>query len=562
MVSELNTGHDRGLETESGPEAERSESAAPVKRKRRFLRILVALIVGTTAIALAQSFAPGSDHQIANIQSAVAGLLTLLYVGYQLHRIAKQRGARYLVPASAFVIGMLLSALFRFDGFSGEMFPQFKLRFASSRPEMRSLTDTESASEEVASSSPAAKALADSLGFLGNQRTGVIDERLFAVPRSESEIELLWNQGIGAGWSSFSVVGDRAITLEQRDAMECLTCYRLIDGRLEWLVEHEAIHQNSLGGVGPRSTPTIEGDLVYAQGAIGTLWCVNWKTGQTKWSVDLLEMAGWDQVASEAAISWGRAGSPLLVDGLCVVPFGGPASNESTGRSLIAFDAISGETRWIAGQDQISYASPGLLTLAGIRQIVSVNEQSITGHRIEDGSVLWDFEWIGQSNGGASCAMVVPAGENRFLIGKGYGGGSALVEISGGENGSMTASAVWDSNQVLKTKFTHACVDGEVAYAISNGSLEAVSIPDGEQLWVQPRRVRLGQGQLLLVEDTLVGQAETGEVVFVAADPTEYKELFRLPAMESKTWNIPTVAGRHLLVRNDRQAFCFLLPPR
>ena len=555
-------------------------SEVKVKRKRRFLRIVVALIVGAVAIVFAQSLAQGSDHQMANIQSALAGLLTFLYVAYQVHRIAKQRGARYFVPASVFALLLLFLTLFRFDGFSGEMFPEFKFRFASSSPEVRLLGETAGLPEDIASSSPAAKAQADSLGFLGNSRTGVIDERLFAVPRSESEVEVLWSQGIGAGWSSFSVVADRAITLEQRDAMECLTCYRLIDGGLEWMVEHRAIHQDPLGGVGPRSTPTIEGDLVYAQGATGTLWCVNWKTGETKWSVDLLKMAGWDQDASESAISWGRAGSPLLVDGLCVVPFGAPvrfgtpfppdvavpssalAPNGQAARSLIAFDAVSGETRWVAGKDQISYASPGLLTLAGERQIVSVNEQSITGHRIEDGRVLWEFEWFGQSNGGANCAMVVPAGENRFLIGKGYGGGSALVEISGEENGTMTAVAIWDSTQILKTKFTHACVDGEVAYAISNGSLEAVSIPDGDQLWTQPRRVRLGQGQLLLVEDTLVGQAEAGDVMFIAADPREYKALFQLPALDSKTWNIPTVAGRHLLVRNDRQAICFLLPPR
>jgi hypothetical protein len=114
----------------------------------------------------------------------------------------------------------------------------------------------------------------------------------------------------------------------------------------------------------------------------------------------------------------------------------------------------------------------------------------------------------------------------------------------------------------LKTKFTHACVDGDVAFAISNGSLEAVTIADGDRLWTQPRRSRFGQGQILLSDDIIIAQSETGEVVFVAADATEYRELLRLPAMDSKTWNIPTVAGRYLLVRNDRRAICFVLPSR
>ena len=41
--------------------------------------------------------------------------------------------------------------------------------------------------------------------------------------------------------------------------------------------------------------------------------------------------------------------------------------------------------RWTAGEDQISYASPGLMTLAGQRQIVSVNEKTISGHQVDDG---------------------------------------------------------------------------------------------------------------------------------------------------------------------------------
>ena len=92
--------------------------------------------------------------------------------------------------------------------------------------------------------------------------------------------------------------------------------------------------------------------------------------------------------------------------------------------------------------------------------------------------------------------------------------------------------------------------------------MQAVSLLDGDRLWMQPRSARLGQGQILLVEVVIVGQAETGEIVFVDASPSEYRELLRVPALSAKTWNIPTIAGRHLLVRNDRQAICYLLPPR
>ena len=202
------------------------------------------------------------------------------------------------------------------------------------------------------------------------------------------------------------------------------------------------------------------------------------------------------------------------------------------------------------------------MTLAGERQIVSVNEKTISGHRVDEGELLWMFDWPGSSNSNASCTSVVPAGENRFLIGKGYGGGSALVEIAAKSDLTFEANPVWQSPRVVKTKFTHACVDGEIAYALSDGSLQAVHLPDGERLWMQPRSARFGQGQILLADDVIIGQAEAGDVVFVSANPDEYQELLRLPALSSKTWNIPTLAGRHLLVRNDRQAICYLLPAR
>jgi outer membrane protein assembly factor BamB len=397
---------------------------------------------------------------------------------------------------------------------------------------------------------------------LGPQRNGVVSVRHFAIPDQPTNVELLWNIGVGAGWASFAVVQDRAITLEQRDDQECLTCYRLSDGALLWKVQHDSFHDETFGGAGPRSTPTIFEGHVYAQGQDGTVWCVDWLTGNMVWKVELLELAEWTKDSSEQAITWARAGSPLIVDGLCVLPFGGPDQQSSEGRSLIALSITDGSIQWRSGKDQISYASPMLATLAGQRQIVSVNEKTITGHQVETGQVIWSFPWMGQSNGGANCASIMVAGADQFLIGKGYGGGSALVQITNQDNGKQMADAIWTSSRILKTKFTHACVDGPIAYAINNGSLEAVNIAEGISNWQQPRRDRLGQGQLLLVDDTLIGQSESGEIVLSAANPDEYVELIRIPAMRSKTWNIPTIAGRHLIVRNDRQAFCFLLPKR
>lgn len=552
----------------ANPYAASNSAVGP--QRRPLLRTLVAVCLAVIAIALLQTFVAPADHQNANMASLVVGLFGSLYVLCQLFRVAWDGSFRWLLVLAAVVGLSALASLLRFEGFSGELWPQFSWRFEP-QPQLRSLTESvpSASSVETGLASDARIAAADWPGFLGPDRNGVLKSRLFAVPESTDQLTKLWEQGIGAGWSSFAVAGGRAVTLEQRDDQECVTCYRLGDGELLWIQQHPTLHQNALGGIGPRSTPSIDGGQVYAQGATGRVWCLDLETGDPIWTVDLIAQVGdasWDQAASERLVTWGRSGSPLLIDDdagrrLCVLPRGGPQGLAESGRSLIALDAGSGEVVWTAGQAQISFASPMVMTLAGRRQIVSVNEMTVTGHQVSDGQTLWSHPWPGLSSADANCASAIPAGKDRFLLGKGYGGGSALIEVSR-QDSQWLVETLWESQRVLKTKFTHALVRDDVAFALSNGSLQSVQLETGDQLWQQPRSTRYQQGQIILVEDVIVAQSESGEVALVAADKEEFRPMIQIPAMQSKTWNLPTVAGRHLLIRNDRRAICYLLPPR
>lgn len=545
---------------------EPTTDARTLRRPNHFVRALIALAIGAAAITALQITATDADHQNANMGSILIGLLTSIVVIYQLQRGFARLGHRFVVP-SVVVLGLLgFFTVFELDGVSGEILPQFRNRFQ--QPLARKTINPDASTQADGSATPAVGDSADhtvftsvsSRGFLGSNRTSQLGDRQFDVPSDPSGLRVLWNQGIGEGWASFAVADGLAVTIEQRDEQECVTCYRLSDGELVWIVKHESLHADSAGGIGPRSTPIIQDDRIFVQGATGTLWCLDLASGDIVWQVDLLKIAGWTQAESELAVQWGRAGSPLLTEGLCIVPLGAPDDEAAQGRSLIALDAKSGQIKWRAGENQISYASPTLVEVNGETQIVSVNSGAITGHRIEDGKQLWDYPWPGEANWYPSCAAAVSVGNNQFLVGKGYGGGSLLIEIKKDDAGDFSADVVWASPRVLKTKFNHPCVVDGIAYAISNGSFEAVRIEDGEQLWRQPRRSRFGQGQVLLAGDVFVAQSENGDVVFVALDDKEYRELLRVPALMSKTWNIPTLAGHFLLVRNDRQVICYELP--
>src|SRR5262249_53753009 len=136
--------------------------------------------------------------------------------------------------------------------------------------------------------------------------------------------KLRWKQPIGLGYSGFAVVGNAAVTLEQRDQQEMVTCYDLQTGKLHWFHAITARHSNPVGGDGPGSTPTLHEGRVYALGGTGVLRCLDAATGKEIWIRDVLADVGTNYDEDHHGVWWGRSASPLIVDDLVVVPGGGP----------------------------------------------------------------------------------------------------------------------------------------------------------------------------------------------------------------------------------------------
>jgi len=371
----------------------------------------------------------------------------------------------------------------------------------------------------------------------------------------------LWRKKIGAGWSSFSIVGKYAVTQEQRGENELVTCYEVETGEIVWThsdpVRWDPSGAGALGYVGPRATPTIHEGKVFAQGATGIFNCLDARTGELLWAHNILKKHG------AVNVTWGKACSPLIVDDMVVVSVGGTAD-----QSLVAYEINSGEVVWASGEYQSSYASPILTEFAGVRQVVSVDEGFVTSRRADNGEPLWEYEWPSTSGGAAACSQPVPLPGNQLFLSKGYGHGSALLQISEDSQSGWQAVPAWQGGRqygekpVLKTKMGNVVIRDGYIYGIDDVNLQCIELKTGKKMWKKRRRPKFGHGQIMLVGETLLILSEVGEVILVDPSPDKYRELTSVRVFDDRqiTWNNPAFSAPYLLVRNAEEVACYELP--
>ena len=514
-------------------------------------------IIGTCLVAMVVTYPVGLHWQRSRADLNVALLVLGLIVGTTLivWFLCRSRYAfrvRMGLAATLLVFTILLPAVFRIDGVSGDLIPRLAFRWQPARDrELERYGDVISAVDLRTTTAE------DSPEFLGPQRRNWRSGPLLDRDWRASPPRKIWEIPFGAGWSSFSIVHGYAVTMEQRGDDELVTCLDVATGEIQWFHAVRTRHETVLGGVGPRGTPTIHEGRVYALGATGILRCLDGETGAEIWVDNIQERLGLDPQSDRIGLPWGRSASPLIVGDLVVVPWGGPGPGPHV--SLAAYRRESGEIAWTAGEHQASYASPVLATLAGRLQILSVNQNYVTSHCPESGTVLWQHPWPGLSVSNVNASNPVPLPEDRVLLSKGYGGGAEVIQIAQTSGGRWQVASVWANHRVLQTKYTNIVIHEQFAYGLSDGILECVRLSDGRRQW---KGGRYGQGQVLGVGDVLLVQAEGGEVVLVAADPDRLQELGRIPALTGITWNQPSLYGNRLLVRNAEWAACFELALR
>ena len=491
-------------------------------------------------------------------------LLALAFVTWAVVTRRMTGGIRVVTMIATIVVACSVWLLVRQDGMSGDHVASFGWRWSASAeerllaqnaelptaptaapgtsapaattasPSASVAPATEAAKESTAPATPAS-AESEWPGFRGPRRDGAVRGVRIKTDWSASPPAQMWRRKIGPGWSSFAVSGNLLYTQEQRGEEEVVACYNATNGQPVWSHRDKARFFESVGGAGPRGTPTLYNGRVYAFGATGILNALDAATGKVLWSRNV-------QAETNTAVPfWGFSSSPLVIGDAVIVAASG---------NLVAYDAASGNQKWVGPKAGGSYSSPHLVTVGGVPQVLLIGENRLVSVSPADGKEIWEHQWSGNF-------IVQPAyvSDSEILITSQENGARSLGVARDG-NG-WTVKERWTSNG-LKPYFNDFVVHKGHAFGFDGRILSCIDLKDGQRKW---KGGRYGNGQLVLLpdQDLLLVLSEEGELALVGATPDQFSEVAKVPGLQGKTWNHPALVGDLLLVRNGEEMAAFRL---
>ena len=361
----------------------------------------------------------------------------------------------------------------------------------------------------------------------GPQGDGISQESDWRASALDSP-RIVWRHNVGDGHSSFAVRGNRVYTMGNVNDEDFIYCLDAATGREIWKFKYDCPKGN-YGG--PRSTPVLDGDYLYALSRNGQVHCIDVKNRSLKWKRNIVELEG------ISIPTWGLASSGVIADGkllFCVGKYG------------IALDKNSGETIWSGPGGESSYSTP-VIYRDGSRQCAAMfSAKSVNAVEVSSGNLLWSYPWHTKYDVNAADPIV---SGDRMFISSSYNRGGALLDISGPQ-----PRKIWENKSMANHFSSSVLIDGHL-YGVSGntGGAEVVCVvfATGEEKWRHGR----GYEGLMAADGKLIIMDRKGFLTIAEATPSGYSELASAQVLTdrgAKNWTVPVLANGRIYCRNSK----------
>lgn len=384
--------------------------------------------------------------------------------------------------------------------------------------------------------------------FRGADRTGVSKEKGLLKSWPEAGPKLAWKaEGIGVGFSSVSVVGDKVFTMG--DAGK--GCYLFgIDRKKGGKVWELKVGQPGGNFEGPRCTPASDGELVFAIGQHGDLVCANAKDGKEVWRKNLPK----DFDASPGG--WNFCESPLVDgDNVIVTPGGSQAT-------MLALAKKTGNVVWkgtFERGDTAGYASVVIANFGNTKQYVTLMANGLVSFDAKSGKMLWRYGTGGDRFGGNTANIPTPIIRGDYVFAAaGYGRGAALLKITKKGDEFAVEEIYW--KRELNNKHGGVILVGDKLFGDRDdgGNPWCADFMTGKVLWTRKGGEGHGSASITSADGKLYIRYSDGWVVLADATGNQYKEISAFKVTNrGNTWAHPVVAGGKLYIRERETLYCY-----
>ncbi|WP_372366825.1 PQQ-binding-like beta-propeller repeat protein [Candidatus Uabimicrobium sp. HlEnr_7] len=371
-------------------------------------------------------------------------------------------------------------------------------------------------------------------GILGD---GIVLQENIPTKWTEDGLPVVWRAKSGAGYSGISIAKSRAYILCGIGSDVHCIAYDCDTGKIVWKKRVGTMFTSGWGN-GPRSTPTVHEDKVYAIGSRGEMKCFAAKDGKILWHVNLLKKF------TTSIPHHGFAASPVIYKNTVLYNVGG------TNNSFVAFDKDTGEMQWKNASDKAAYSTPYLVQIHDTVQAIFFTANGAVGVNPDNGDVLWRYAWKTSYDVHAASPIVQ---SNKVFISSGYNSGSALFSVER-EGNKFTTQTIWKTKK-MKNHFSSSILWKGHIYGFHNAILTCLDFTTGKVKW---RQRGFKKGSVVAVDSHLLVLSEDGSVLALAEiNSDNYSEKARMsPFKDARCWSVPTIANGYIYLRNETEIIC------